>query len=192
MTSLTRYISVRLKIARMAAGFKTSKEFAEKHNIPLSTYCQHETGKRPLSIEQLFHYSTLTFVEPAWLLTGQGNPCTDGNNKAMEQKILEDQEKFSSHGELVANAIPLISDKDRFVYVNMSLFKAILHEIIPFILKGANFHIEESIHFCFDLYNRVITLDAKEDERIKIIQIGLKSFFDGLYRGMDVKKLAGA
>ena len=175
MTDITQNIAVRLKIARIASGFKTSKDFAEKYAIALSTYCQHETGKRPLSIEQLFYYAELTGVEPVWLLTGNGNPCSNPDNKQMEQTILQEQEKFGCSGELVANAIPLVSDQDRFSYVNMKLFKMIILDSIPLIKNIADAHIAEAVDFCFELYNRIITLDAKDEERIKVIKIGLKS-----------------
>ena len=180
MTDITQNIAVRLKIARIASGFKTSKDFAEKYAIALSTYCQHETGKRPLSIEQLFYYAGLTGVEPVWLLTGNGNPCSNPDNKKMEQTILQEQEKLGCSGELAANAIPLVSDQDRFSYVNMKLFKMIILDSIPHIKNISDTHISEAVDFCFELYNRIITLDAKDEERIKVIKIGLKSFFEGL------------
>lgn len=189
MTDRTQNIAVRLKIARIASGFKTSKDFAEKQAIALSTYCQHETGKRPLSIEQLFFYAELTGVEPTWLLTGDGNPCSNSDNKHKEQTILQEQEKLGCSGELAVNAIPLVSDQNRFSYVNMKLFKMIILNSLPFIQNISDAHIPETIDFCFELYNRIITLDAKDEERIKVIKIGLKSFFDGLgVRGEGIKK----
>lgn len=191
MTEITQNIALRLKIARIASGFKTSKDFAEMHAIALSTYCQHETGKRPLSIEQLFHYAELTGVESVWLLTGTGNPCSNPDNKQMEQTILLEQEKLGCSGELAANAVPLISDQDRFSYVNMKIFKNIILESTPLINEVAAEHIPDAVDFCFELYNRIITLDAKDEERIKVIKIGLKSFFDGLgMRGGGLNKIS--
>lgn len=188
MIDITKNIAARLKIARSASGFKTSKEFAERHNIALSTYCQHETGKRPLSIEQLYTYAALTYVEPIWLLTGEGNPCSTLENKQMEQKILQAQEKLGGSGALPAVPIPLIADQDRFSYVNMQLFRIIILEIAPLLKQITDDQVTEAMDFCFDLYNRIITLDARDEERIKVIKIGLKSFFDGLgVRGKETK-----
>ena len=180
MTSLTKDIALRLKVARIASGFKTSKEFAQQHAIALSTYCQHETGKRPLSIEQLFVYAELTKVEPSWLLTGKGKPCLKPENKQVEQKILQQLEKLSSSTEPHINVVPLIIDQERFSYVNMPIFKKIMVESAPLIKNIADGYVAEAIDFCFALYNRIITLDAKDEERTKMIKIGLKSFFDGL------------
>ena len=98
----------------------------------------------------------------------------------MEQTILQEQEKLGCSGELAANAIPLVSDQDRFSYVNMKLFKMIILDSIPHIKNISDTHISEAVDFCFELYNRIITLDAKDEERIKVIKIGLKSFFEGL------------
>ena len=180
MTENTQNIALRLRIARTASGFKTSKDFAEMHAIALSTYCQHETGKRPLSIEQLFCYSELTGVEPVWLLTGNGNPCSNSANKQMEQTILQEQEKLGCSGELAVNAIPVISEQDRFSYVNMKVLKKIILESTPLIKEIPGEHLPIAVDFCFELYNRIITLEAKDEERMKVIKIGLKSFFEGL------------
>lgn len=69
-------IGTRLREARRAAGYSSARYFATTHNIPESTYSQHETGKRSLSVDMLLHYSTLLQVNPGWLLTGMGESCT--------------------------------------------------------------------------------------------------------------------
>ena len=70
----------------------------------------------------------------------------------------------------------------------MKLFKTIIFESVPFITNIADVNIAEAVDFCFELYNRIITLAAKDEERIKVIKIGLKSFFDGLgVRGEGVR-----
>ena len=67
---ITEIISTRLKIARKANGYSSTKEFVEKNSIASTTYWQHESGKRALSIENLFNYSEiLVSVRPAPLLT---------------------------------------------------------------------------------------------------------------------------
>ncbi len=64
---------MRLRLARKAAGFQTEKLFAEKYNIPLTTYSQHETGKRVMAVEVLVRYSQRLKADLLWLLTGEKN-----------------------------------------------------------------------------------------------------------------------
>ena len=59
MHSISTNISKRLKIARIASGYKTAKDFAAQHDIPNTTYSQHESGKRALSVENLCNYASL-------------------------------------------------------------------------------------------------------------------------------------
>lgn len=66
-------IAKRLKAARIAAGYKTAKEFADKNDIPQSTYQLHETGKRGLTNHRtLMRYAEALGVPPGWLVTGEG------------------------------------------------------------------------------------------------------------------------
>jgi transcriptional regulator with XRE-family HTH domain len=65
---------IRLKAARKAAGFKTAREFIEKHDIPKSTYSQHETGSRNPEDEFVKLYAKLFNVRYAWLKDGDGVP----------------------------------------------------------------------------------------------------------------------
>jgi len=66
----------RLKLARTCAGFRTAKEFADKHDIPQPTYAQYEgTGKsgRELTLNTAREYAAhLGNCSAAWLLTGEG------------------------------------------------------------------------------------------------------------------------
>ena len=62
----------RLKQARLAAGFKTAKEFSDTHYIAQATYSTHESGKRGLKLQTAQHYAELLNVSTAWILTGEG------------------------------------------------------------------------------------------------------------------------
>ncbi len=48
-----------LKNARIKAGYSNAREFAEKHNLPVATYYQHESGKRCPKLKILHKYCTL-------------------------------------------------------------------------------------------------------------------------------------
>lgn len=185
MSEIIKNISIRLKIARIACGYKTAKDFTEKHSISASTYCQHELGKRSLSIENLLNYATLTRVDPAWLLTGQGNPCGEYGDKDLENLILKEQMRLENTGKLVSNSIPQIALERLYSRVNITIFKKILQELLPLIKNIPESTSEEIIHFCFELYNRIISTNVEGEERAKFIRICLESFFSGL--GLRIK-----
>ena len=67
-------LSARLRAARKAAVFKTSKAFLKKYNIPASTYSQHESGSRLADDKTLKFYSKTFDVNFDWLKTGNGQP----------------------------------------------------------------------------------------------------------------------
>ena len=64
-------ICKRLKEARLKHGFLSARTFALHHYIPDSTYTQHESGKRKMSIGTLLNYCLLLEINPTWLLMGQ-------------------------------------------------------------------------------------------------------------------------
>ena len=80
MTDKTR-LGARLRAARKAAGFKTSKTFVLKHNIPASTYSQHESGSRIPDDESLKFYSKIFDVNFNWLKLGKGSPFQTYNSE---------------------------------------------------------------------------------------------------------------
>ena len=181
MTNFAINISKRLKMTRIASGYHSAKEFTEKYSIPSSTYCQHENGKRMLSIENIIHYAELTDVDPAWLMTGKGNPCGEKLNQSdLEEKILIEQEKLEKIGELESSAIPLISIEKKYSNVNIHIFKRILNILLPLLKDIPDSKIEDVVNFCFDLYNRILATNADGADREKLIKIGFESFFKGL------------
>ena len=173
-------ISKRLKIARIASGYNTAREFTEKYSIPASTYSQHENGKRALSIENIINYAEVIKVDPSWLITGEGNPCGSYSDKQLEKIILEEQDRLESTGELDAMAIPLIDVENRYSSVNIHVFKKILEELLPLLKNTPDSKTEDAINFCFDLYNIIVATNVNGNERVKIVRICLESFFKGL------------
>lgn len=181
MNELAKNVSIRLKIARVASGFHSAKEFIEKHSIPASTYSQHENGKRALSLENITHYADLTNVDAAWLVTGRGNPCGEKfNQSGLEEKILAEQERLENMGELDVSAIPLVSIEKKFSSVNIHVFRKILNILLPLLKDVPDPKVEDIVDFCFDLYNKIIATNANDFEREKLIKIGFDSFFKGL------------
>lgn len=84
---MQRFPHERLKLARVAAGWRTAKSFAEAKGIPQSTYALHEGGKRPRGLaESVGRYAKeLGNCSPEWLLTGQGyGPVANGAGAELE------------------------------------------------------------------------------------------------------------
>ena len=82
------HAGIRLKTARMAAGFKSAKEFCDKYDIPSSTYSLHETGGRNLKPRIAEKYAELLGVNAAWLLTGSGSPY---NTETQDEPLTHDE-----------------------------------------------------------------------------------------------------
>lgn len=66
----------RLKIAREKAGFLFAKEAAEAMGIPVSTYTQHENGRRGFPAKRAPQYARKFKVSEEWLLYGKGDGPT--------------------------------------------------------------------------------------------------------------------
>lgn len=67
----------RLQAARIAAGFKTARQFADKHRSNPSTLTRHESGERGFNRSTARHYAQEFGVSLAWLLTGEGRGPAD-------------------------------------------------------------------------------------------------------------------
>jgi phage repressor protein C with HTH and peptisase S24 domain len=70
--NLKSKICERLKLARIAAGFSTAKEFALKRGLKISTYNLHEAGTRGMALDVIEQYADLLNLNINWLLTGDG------------------------------------------------------------------------------------------------------------------------
>ncbi|HCC3261897.1 helix-turn-helix transcriptional regulator [Legionella pneumophila serogroup 1] len=173
-------IAKRLKIVRIASGYSTAKEFTTAFKIPASTYSQHENGKRALSLEHILFYAELLQINHVWLITGQGSPTGNERRISVEEKIYEEQEKLHASGEFDADEIPLISLDRQYSTVNTRLLKTIFQELLPLLKDVPKTRIEDVVIFCFELYNRVLTTNVNEQDKLKLIRSCLESFFNGL------------
>ncbi len=71
-STLKSQICERLKQARIEVGYRSSKEFALKHDLKISTYNLHEAGTRSMGIDVIEHYCELLNLNVSWLITGIG------------------------------------------------------------------------------------------------------------------------
>lgn len=132
---------MRLKTARMAAGFRSAKEFCDKYNIISSTYSLHETGGRNLKLKIAQKYAEFLGINIAWLLTGSGTPYK--SNELIEEKTIS-QSQFS---ELLKyqgnkNIHQKLSYKNELLHnVNPVIFCKIVTKMIG-VLNKYSFHLE--------------------------------------------------
>jgi hypothetical protein len=71
---LSKSIPVRLKIARMARGYKNRSEFAQSCDAPVTTYRAHERGDYEVKASDIVRYTQALDISIPWLLTGAGHP----------------------------------------------------------------------------------------------------------------------
>lgn len=184
MTFILQDIPKRLKIARIAAGYRTARDFIRVHGIPVSTYSQHERGERVLTLENVGYYSNILNIDPAWLLTGKGNPCGHQANENLEKQIILAQEQMINTGELDATEIPIINSENNYATINVLVFRKILEQLIPLLRFIPDPKNSDAVDFCFEIYNRIITTNADENDRIMLIKFCFDSFFKGLEMGI--------
>ena len=81
---------VRLRMARIAAGFKTAKMVLDRFNWNGSTYRAHENGQNAFSSEQAAVYALAFGVSANWLAFGD---TEDQNNKKHKTVTKDDSIK---------------------------------------------------------------------------------------------------
>lgn len=64
----------RLKQARIAAGYRTAKDGAERVGTPYGTYSGHENGNRGIKTAEAAVYARAFKVRPEWILYGKVGP----------------------------------------------------------------------------------------------------------------------
>lgn len=160
---LTEQIASRLRDARIDSGFKSAKDFANSHDIPASTYSQHETGKRSINAELILNYSKLLQINPYWLLTGKGST-------KLESTIGECESYYD-----LERTIDLDNYEEKLIQ-NTELLKIILISADPlFYDKSIKFSYVELIDYCFDIYNIVCPLSISMEEKKKIVDLSISS-----------------
>ncbi|EKD71595.1 MAG: hypothetical protein ACD_46C00151G0002 [uncultured bacterium] len=176
-TSLVNEIASRLKSARKAAGYKSAKDFAIKQNMPVSTYSQHETGKRSINAELIISYSSELQINPSWLLTGIDDPQAVD----LDSQTTRGQNKLTSF-------LEKREQPDKYGFVDFNLLKKVLLAIAP-LLNDASIKLsyQELIDYCLEVYGIVSTLTINFSEKEKIINLTISSLKRGAVT--DAKKL---
>jgi transcriptional regulator with XRE-family HTH domain len=132
MTNTIR-LGARLRAARKAAGFKTSKEFLNKHSVPASTYSQHESGARVPDDETLKFYSKVFDINLDWLKKGNGQPF---NNISISKKNILSEELLELKKPVTLNQKLLIQIFEELVQdTKISSLKTIIKQAVKIYAK---------------------------------------------------------
>lgn len=189
MNETIKKIGIRLRAARKAGGYRSATAFASEKNIPMSTYSQHEGGKRSINAEMILYYCEQLAIEPGWLLSGYGTPFT-ADNKDLHKKneiindVLEEEYGLTLETEQENSLGPIISDVTR---VDVQLYKEILVRLLP-LYREDNVQItdKELIDFSVEVYNGIVTTSAAMKDKIAMIDLSIAS----LKRGVVKQKAA--
>ncbi|MFZ4761475.1 MAG: helix-turn-helix domain-containing protein [Alphaproteobacteria bacterium] len=95
-------VAVRLKQARIEAGFSSASDFARRLGINQPTYQRHEEGERGIKGHMARLYANALGVKLSWLLTGEG---------AMKAEFFSRTEPYDP---LMANVSSAISQSTGF------------------------------------------------------------------------------
>ncbi len=159
-------LSARLKAARKAAGYKTSKEFIEKNKIPPSTYSQHETGRRKPNDNLIKQYSKLLNVNFDWLKIGEGDPYADKQLVVKQKKFLQEEMLDLSQWKSVAASAEII---------NESLLTEILKQLLE-LHKTAEFPIETIANTASGIYTDIVSIEKSCDIQVKLVTTAVSAF----------------
>jgi phage repressor protein C with HTH and peptisase S24 domain len=78
MAEIRETPAMRLKLARVVAGYKTAKAFSDKFGVPQPTYSMHESGERSILGEVAQKYAGWLGVRVVWLERGEGEMRAGG------------------------------------------------------------------------------------------------------------------
>lgn len=174
MTDFKTLLGSRLKAVRKAANFKSAKEFAEKHNIPATTYGQHEAGKRAIGVETLLHYCDALRVDPIWLLFGGKKPYI---TEATQSSLLTVTEDAAGQLPTPPGQFQML-DTDAVATVDVKLYNKVIVAVFNTkeILEISPM---ELIDFSMHVYNNVVATSADEAAKDNMIKLSVSSLIRG-------------
>ncbi len=178
-------IGLRLKAARKAAAYRTACAFANAHDIPVSTYSQHENGKRVLNADMLLQYSELLSISPGWLLSGVGEPYMDGVG-VVEKKDIIERELYSLDAKMLPSTTMAPIEND-IAWVDMKLFNEVLLRFVPLLQDTTLcFDTSELMSFATEVYNGVIMTSAKQSDKLAMIDLSITSLKRGALKQSNI------
>ncbi len=160
----------RLRMARIAAGYKTARAFCDKYNVPHSTYSLHETGRRNLKPKIAQQYADLLHVSVAWLLTGMGLP--QSHSMAAPKIGLSSAEDTTSQQYQIAE-----SHNSYICEVNTLLFCKIVLGIQAILQEtGQSITLEKIADTACKIYNDIISASTQQEEQLSMVNLSMTIF----------------
>jgi transcriptional regulator with XRE-family HTH domain len=158
-------IGERLKAARQAAGYETSREFCSFVGVNESTYSQHESGLRFPRDQLIKQYAEALQVNYEWLKFGKGAPISNPNSKYGEQLT-----KQLRHENVLTQSL-----------VNTALEKELLTHIIEALLESiaeSNFELAPSqmAEAITTLYNNIQKNESKPELRQQFVNVAVSTY----------------
>lgn len=178
MKCLTEAIAARLSAARRVR-YDSARSFAKEFNLPESTYSQHETGKRALSVNALMEYSDRLNVDPGWMLTGDGLPYPEEHDCTEKQAELYGHLNDLDKEQLFECEQRFLIQHD-YAMLDVPLFKEVLLRILEVSRNHSEIEAEDLLEFAFDAYNSVVQTSADVEDKIKMIELSIKSLMCGI------------
>ena len=156
-------LGARLRAARKAAGYKTSKNFLRESKIPASTYSQHESGARIPDDKSLKYYSKIFAVDFNWLKNGKGLPYshTKKTTKILEEELL-DLNKFKPNPS-----------------IDKSILTTILQELLSAHINKISYQMVQKIAVCIiHIHETIISANVSNKDQIKLLKRTIKQYKD--------------
>lgn len=159
-------LGIRLRAARIAAGFKTSKEFTKAFDIPESTYSQHESGKRYPDDARMRFYADSFRVNYDWLQTGEGEPY--GKHASMKKN------------ESLADHLFEIIDpqKNHLGFQTHLINEVLLENIVDGVLllsKDKKIATAKIAKIIAGVYSEIMSLEKDSEIQVKMVKSALKA-----------------
>jgi hypothetical protein len=183
---------VRLKTARMAAGFNTATEFCNKFQVPISTYNMHETGRRKLMPDIAEKYSELLVINPAWLLTGIGSPYMAPSESSEDNSSLTEEEYFNLLNYKGNQKLPKknLNTNVRLNQVDPVLFCKIIIEITNTLKEHAvNLDVNLISNHAVEIYNDIIQTSSSHEDQLTMVSLAMTIFKKQLHE-QDVSPIS--
>ena len=155
----------RLKLARLLRGFSSTRAFAKYYNIPFSTYAQHESGCRSMSITCLLEYCELLQIQPGWIICNIGKIDIDsaGTSYQNEQNNIKQLES--------------ITGKNKEL-IDVELLTTILIRAAPLLIDEKIK--TDAITFCYKLYDDMINISIDKSNINTNISLAINSMLKSL------------
>jgi len=165
-------VAKRLKLSRQRAGYRSAREFAMKFGFKVTTYAQHESGKRAISIENAKMYSKLLNLHPAWLMTG-----VDYAPGATDGSLADGQEMPLGHvqGPFYQYLAP----------VSESFLTEVMQKVYEaFYRAPVSEELKKVLQVSLKIYSNIVPTSRDANAQQQMLRVAIDSLVDSLHGGL--------